>query len=204
MPLLVNRTQSSLRSWAFIVKLDTLLLPRLGTKTDDDIGLVHQAGLGTGQHCLSVESGWIKDSLCGFGGFTVAQIRDIWRDSRDLAVGGLLWPHKGDFLRGVLLRGFILALKRGFWRDSAVGAHPGPIKGFLEGSSIIPIRRHGRNFWRESGMGFYPLADSSPLPAHEWCVVTLALPLFHPHYITVLVHMQRGQPPGILLHTLVL
>ena len=84
-----------------------------------------------------------------------------------------------------------------------MGAHPGPIKGFLEGSSILLSRRHGKNFWRESGMGFYLLADSSPLPAHERCVVTLVLPLFHPHYITVLVHMQRGQPPGILLHQVV-
>ena len=56
-------------------------------------------------------------------------------------------------------------------------------------------------------MGFYLLADSSQLPAHErWCGNTCPPPLshlFHPHYITVLVHMQRGQPPGILLHQVV-
>ena len=89
MPLLVNRTQSSIRSWAVIVKMETLLLPSLGTKTDDDIGLVHQAGLGTdGQHRLFLLR--VGESRTVFGDFTVAQIRDFWRDSRDLAVGGLL------------------------------------------------------------------------------------------------------------------
>ena len=69
MPLLVNRTQSSNRSWAVIVKMETLLLPSLGTKTDDDIGLVHQAGLGTGQHCLFLLR--VGESRTVFGGLGI-------------------------------------------------------------------------------------------------------------------------------------